>query len=150
MMMPLMLGRKRIQKDYYETFKFLLRNPYCVGIVGGKPSSALYLVGYKNDSIIVFDPHYVQPASKNLSHFKKQFRSYFNKNLNTVNIQELESSMSVGFYFRDNKEFAHFCRILKENRNVLKDVIVVKDLTPDYILNQDVFMEENEDWFIVL
>ncbi len=40
----------------------VLRFPQSVGIVGGRPSSSLYFVGYQGDSVIYLDPHDMQPV----------------------------------------------------------------------------------------
>jgi cysteine protease ATG4 len=34
--------------------------PTSVGIIGGVPSKALYIVGHEGDDLIYLDPHYVQ------------------------------------------------------------------------------------------
>jgi len=45
-LIPLMLGLKSINEEYYCTLKALLSFSSTVGVMGGKPKSALYLVGY--------------------------------------------------------------------------------------------------------
>lgn len=149
-MLPLMLGVSKIQPDYYDTFKYFLKSKYSVGIIGGKPRSALYIAGCKENSVIVLDPHYVQPASKSLTDLKTQYESYFLKKLITNNIQDLESSMTIGFYFRNQEEFQCFHRSLIEDWEIIKGIICVKDYTPNYALYDLDAIDENEDGFIVL
>jgi cysteine protease ATG4 len=38
----------------------MLSLPYSLGIIGGVPGKALYIVGFEGDEIIYLDPHYVQ------------------------------------------------------------------------------------------
>ncbi|OMJ90812.1 hypothetical protein SteCoe_6794 [Stentor coeruleus] len=133
-MLPLMLGIRKIQQNYVESLKKILQNKYSVGIIGGKPNSALYLAGIKNDSVIVFDPHYVQDASSSLSDFKRTLSTYFNPSLNTVEIENLESSITIGFYLRNEEDFADFSDQVV-NEKGLNNIIFIKNETPDYMLD---------------
>lgn len=46
----------------------ILKIPQFNGMIGGKPSKALYFVGADGEDLIYLDPHYVQSSSnrKNL------------------------------------------------------------------------------------
>ena len=149
-MLPLMLGVSKIQHELYDAFKYLLRSPYTVGFIGGKPKSALYIVGYKENSVIILDPHFVQRSSISIVDFRRNYESYFNKKFMSIKMHELESSVSVGFYFRNREEFFCFEEGLLENREIARDVVFVKELTPEYLLRDVELPEENEDGFIVL
>ncbi|OMJ95099.1 hypothetical protein SteCoe_1640 [Stentor coeruleus] len=133
-MLPLMLGVRKIQSNYIDSLKKIFQNKYSVGIIGGKLKSALYLAGIKNNSVIVFDPHYVQDASSSLSDFKRTLDTYFNPSLNTVEIENLESSMTVGFYFRNEEDFIDFSNQVV-NEKELNNIIFIKNQTPDYLLD---------------
>lgn len=57
--MPFMSGFHKIQQDCYSFLKMILDMPECIGIIGGKPRSALYFVGYQDDNFMMMDPHFV-------------------------------------------------------------------------------------------
>lgn len=133
-MLPLMLGIRKIQQNYIDSLKKILQNKYSVGVIGGKPKSALYLVGIKNNSVIVFDPHYVQEASSSLSDFKRTLNTYFNPSLNTVEIENLESSITVGFYIRNEEDFTDFSNQIASEPG-LNNIIFIKNETPNYMLD---------------
>ena len=150
LMMPLMLGMSKIHHDYYSSFKILIENKYSIGIIGGRPKSALYIVGYKDDEIIVLDPHFVQHANASITELKRNYANYFNRDFITVRINDLESSLSVGMYFRDEEEFFDFEEYWIKNAETFKEIILIRNQTPDYLLDNFVMPEENEDGFIVL
>lgn len=39
-----------------------LQLPHSVGMIGGKPSQALYFIGYTGDEVVFLDPHITQNA----------------------------------------------------------------------------------------
>lgn len=149
-LIPLMLGVKKIDESYYETFKVLLKSPNSVGVIGGKPRSALYIVGFKDSEVIYLDPHFVQKASSSLEDLKKRYYMYFNRKFLTAEFSELESSMSVGYYFRNEYEFRNFQSFLEKNEDSIKGVIAIKDYTPQYMLSDQINLKENEDGFIMI
>lgn len=38
--------------------------PQCIGIVGGRPSSSLYFIGFQEENIVYLDPHHVQAVRR--------------------------------------------------------------------------------------
>src|SRR5690606_29132058 len=56
------LGIDHVNPVYYPFIEACLTFPQSVGVAGGKPSSALYFVGYEDDDLIYLDPHYTRPA----------------------------------------------------------------------------------------
>ncbi len=49
-----------IDSCYQSTLLHLLRDPACVGVVGGRPRHSLYFVGAQEDNLIHLDPHFCQ------------------------------------------------------------------------------------------
>lgn len=54
------IAEKTIDAFDYSAILNLLTLPSSLGIIGGVPSKALYLVGYEGDEVLYLDPHYVQ------------------------------------------------------------------------------------------
>lgn len=54
------VAEKEIDDMDFNSMVTLLNLPSSLGIIGGVPSKALYLVGYEGDELIYLDPHYVQ------------------------------------------------------------------------------------------
>ena len=60
---PQRLGLEKVDIGYYPLIKEILGCRLSMGILGGKRASALYFIGYQNDTIITLDPHYTQVSS---------------------------------------------------------------------------------------
>jgi cysteine protease ATG4 len=58
------LGMKNLEPRFFNMIKELLDIRFSVGIMGGINGKAFYIVGYQDNSFIVFDPHYVQVSIK--------------------------------------------------------------------------------------
>lgn len=44
----------------HTIFQMCFRSPQSIGVIGGKPNQALYLVGCVGDEVIYLDPHTTQ------------------------------------------------------------------------------------------
>ncbi|ELV12252.1 Cysteine protease ATG4B, partial [Tupaia chinensis] len=55
-------GEININEAYVETLKHCFMMPQSLGVIGGKPNSAHYFIGYVGDELIYLDPHTTQPA----------------------------------------------------------------------------------------
>uniref|UniRef100_A0AAZ3Q3M6 Cysteine protease n=1 Tax=Oncorhynchus tshawytscha TaxID=74940 RepID=A0AAZ3Q3M6_ONCTS len=62
LLIPLRLGLSDINKAYIETLKQCFQLPQSLGVIGGKPNSAHYFIGYVGEELIYLDPHTTQPA----------------------------------------------------------------------------------------
>lgn len=146
LLIPLMLGKSKIEAKYYKSLQFFLSCKFSVGIIGLKQNSALYLIGYQEDQVIVMDPHHTKKACKDLNEFKARVGEYFSHALLTVNVKDLGSSMAVGFYIKNNEDFCQFEQFFQENEEIVQGLVTLKDQTTEY------FFEETSDEsdFIVL
>lgn len=106
--------------NYLEIVKMFMKSPYSIGMVGGKPSSALYFVGLHQDDFLYLDPHYVQ-NSTNLKNIDALLDTYFCENIKTMKAQHISPSLALGFYFRnalEAKDFYYFLqKISKTNED---------------------------------
>ncbi|XP_048811215.1 cysteine protease ATG4B [Lagopus muta] len=62
LLIPLRLGLTEINEAYIETLKHCFMMPQSLGVIGGKPNSAHYFIGYVGEELIYLDPHTTQPA----------------------------------------------------------------------------------------
>lgn len=66
-LIPLRLGLNELDVVYEEYLKEALRLPQTVGIIGGSPRHAVYIIGFQDNSFINLDPHLIQNAVNVLS-----------------------------------------------------------------------------------
>jgi cysteine protease ATG4 len=59
-LVPLRLGLNELDLTYEEYLKEALKLPQTVGIIGGSPRHAVYILGFQDDSFIDLDPHFSQ------------------------------------------------------------------------------------------
>ena len=48
---------------YIAQLRAVLTWRQSIGIVGGRPSSSLYFIGFQHEHVLYLDPHEVQPVS---------------------------------------------------------------------------------------
>mmetsp|Transcript_4851 Transcript_4851/g.4720 ORF Transcript_4851/g.4720 Transcript_4851/m.4720 type:complete len:157 (+) Transcript_4851:875-1345(+) len=153
-MIPLMLGLGSIHQEYYETLKFFLNIPQTVGIIGGKPKSALYIVGYQNNSLLFLDPHLAQAACTSDQDLLNKIETYHCSSYKLIPMSSAESSISLGYYFRNKESFLEFERIINENRDAVKGLIGVQEFTPEYCTEDfevpDIKTSDSDEEYVVL
>lgn len=99
--------------NYLEIVGKLMKSQYSVGMVGGKPSSALYFVGLHRDNFLFLDPHYVQ-SSANVENIDLLLDTFFCENTKSMKTKNISPSLGLGFYFRNPLEIKNFYYFLKE------------------------------------
>ena len=59
-LVPLRLGLNELDLIYEDYLKEALKLSQTVGIIGGSPRHAVYILGFQDDSFIDLDPHFSQ------------------------------------------------------------------------------------------
>uniref|UniRef100_A0A183TCS2 Cysteine protease n=1 Tax=Schistocephalus solidus TaxID=70667 RepID=A0A183TCS2_SCHSO len=125
LIVPLRLGLHDLNLSYIGALKGLFRLPQCVGILGGRPNHALWLIGYVGDSVLCLDPHTTQPAVHLGCPTPSLFSSEANLDSPTLDgsfhceipvrmpFQRLDPSMAVGFVCRTEADFDNLCDSLR-------------------------------------
>lgn len=130
-LLPLMLGVNKVETRYYSLIKLLLKMNDSVGIIGGMTRSALYFVGFQNDSLIYLDPHIVKIALKSNDELYSSLDSFVSDKARLLPLSKVKASMSVGFYFNSQEAFNRFQRGVEGTRSILQGIISVVNRSPD-------------------
>ena len=100
------LGINEISEEYYDTIKKFFEIPHNLGIIGGKNNSAHYFFGESDGKLIYLDPHYSQKSVEKIKDlYDRGYESYEAKNLFILDIKYMSPCFTMGFHFRNLKEF---------------------------------------------
>uniref|UniRef100_A0AC35U6I0 Cysteine protease n=1 Tax=Rhabditophanes sp. KR3021 TaxID=114890 RepID=A0AC35U6I0_9BILA len=108
---PVRLGLKKVNKCYYEHFKVLFSTEACVGILGGKPKRALYLIGCYDNELIYLDPHMAQPYV-DLSNNEASLQSYFCQDPQKIDFANIDPSCGIGLLVNSKKQLDETIKML--------------------------------------
>uniref|UniRef100_A0A674PBG2 Cysteine protease n=1 Tax=Takifugu rubripes TaxID=31033 RepID=A0A674PBG2_TAKRU len=110
LLIPLRLGLSDINGAYIETLKKCFMLPQSLGVIGGKPNSAHYFIGYVGGELIYLDPHTTQTAVEPCEHGQFPDDTYHCQHPPCrMHICELDPSIAVGFFCRTEDEFDDWC-----------------------------------------
>ena len=114
------LGLDNVTSDYYPSIFKLFSCKECLGIIGGKKwtNSASYFFGYYENFLLFLDPHFNNQSFDRLDN--NTISSYRNKIIYKIDIKTLKAGFTIGFLFRNMKEFLDLLAFLndyKKNQN---------------------------------
>jgi len=100
LIIPLRLGLSSINPIYISGLKACLQMPQSVGMIGGKPSQALYFIGYVGEEVVFLDPHVTQNATdmdeSNIDQFDDT--SYHCESSSRINFLNMDPSLALVSY----------------------------------------------------
>ncbi|KAG5851164.1 hypothetical protein ANANG_G00090130 [Anguilla anguilla] len=141
LLIPLRLGLSDINEAYIETLKQCFMLPQSLGVIGGKPNSAHYFIGFVGEELIYLDPHTTQPAVEPCEDGQVPDDTYHCQHPPCrMHICELDPSIAVGFFCRTEDDFDDWClriRKLSCSKEGLPMFELV-DSQPSHLINTDV------------
>lgn len=89
--------------------------PQSLGVIGGKPNSAHYFIGYVGEELIYLDPHTTQPAVEVADRRSIPDESFHCQHPpSRMRIGELDPSIAVGFFCKTEDDFDDWCQQVKK------------------------------------
>ncbi|XP_041127135.1 cysteine protease ATG4B-like isoform X2 [Polyodon spathula] len=141
LLIPLRLGLSEINEAYIETLKKCFMLPQSLGVIGGKPNSAHYFIGYVGEELIYLDPHTTQPSVEPCDDGLVPDDSYHCEHPPCrMHIRELDPSIAVGFFCSTEEDFDDWClhiRKMSGRRDALPMFELV-DRQPSHFMSSDV------------
>lgn len=110
LLVPLVLGVGRLNPVYAPQLSAILAMPQSLGIVGGRPGSSLYFVGYQDESFLFLDPHQVQPAATS----DELWTTFRCDVLRTLPLPSIDPSLALGFHCKDTAQYLDLCERLSQ------------------------------------
>uniref|UniRef100_A0AAY4E278 Cysteine protease n=1 Tax=Denticeps clupeoides TaxID=299321 RepID=A0AAY4E278_9TELE len=141
LLIPLRLGLTDINEAYIETLKQCFMMPQSLGVIGGKPNSAHYFIGFVGEELIYLDPHTTQPAVEPSEDGQVPDDSYHCQHPPCrMDICELDPSIAAGFFCKTEDDFDDWCARIRKmscSRGSLPMFELV-DSQPSHLISADV------------
>ncbi|XP_046657433.1 cysteine protease ATG4B-like [Daphnia pulicaria] len=119
LVVPLRLGLLNINPIYIDSLKACLQMPQSIGMIGGKPSQALYFIGYVGDDVVFLDPHLTQNAI-DLDEDEFDDSSYHPATCARISFQSMDPSLAVCFSCTTHSEWKDLLRQFKDMTEIGK------------------------------
>lgn len=114
LIVPLRLGLSEINPVYLDGLKSCFHCPQSIGVIGGKPNQALYLIGCVGDEVIYLDPHTTQRSglieNKLTDEQKEMDCTYHCKYASRIPMLAMDPSVAVCFLCRSRTDFDDLCK----------------------------------------
>ena len=107
----LRLGLSDINPVYKSGLKKTFSLPSSLGVIGGSPNHALYLVGVVDDSVLYLDPHSTQSASS-----CPDSSYHLNRLSGRIDMSLLDPSLALCFLCTTEQEFDNLCIAIQVRR----------------------------------
>ncbi|CAF4581302.1 unnamed protein product, partial [Rotaria sp. Silwood1] len=107
-LVPLRLGLNELDLIYEDYLKAALKLSQTVGIIGGSPRHAVYIIGFQDDNFINLDPHFIQ-TTVNVLENTFDTSSYSCSAPKILTAKKMDPNCTLGFYCRDKADFEMFC-----------------------------------------
>lgn len=120
-LVPLMLGHDKVNPRYLPSLRAIFEFPQSLGVLGGKPGGATYLVGIQDGQLLYLDPHQVQQTVL-LSSDKPDVdtSSYHCRVPRKMPLEAMDPSLALGFYCKTQEDLEDFCERASELAKVSK------------------------------
>jgi len=115
-----------LESNYFKGLLELFDLPNNIGIIGGKGSKAVYFVGKRNESQLVYiDPHYVQESDFTVETLKEKIDNYKANKFFEIKIQDCTPSLTVGFFCGKPHDFNEICELICKSKNVSEIIKII-------------------------
>ncbi|KAG9149724.1 hypothetical protein Leryth_012437 [Lithospermum erythrorhizon] len=110
LLVPLVLGLDKINPRYLPLLGSTFTFPQSLGILGGRPGVSTYIIGVQDEKAFYLDPHETQPVVDIMGDCSEVDTSSFHCSIiRQFPLDSIDPSLAIGFYCRDENDFADFC-----------------------------------------
>ncbi len=111
LLVPMRLGTDVLNEAYGALIRAALASPLSVGIVGGRPSRAFYIVGFQEAALLFLDPHILQPALLDVDQSVARGECHTER-VCEMALCELDPTLLFGFLCQTPADLAELCSLL--------------------------------------
>lgn len=112
---PLRLGLSELNPLYSRGIKATFRFPQTLGMLGGRPSHALYFLGYVGSQLLYLDPHVTQTMADLDGPDSETFpdSSYHCERVGRIELTDIDPSVSLCFFIDTEAELESWISMAK-------------------------------------
>ena len=108
------LGLKKVPPEYFPAVRAFFMQQLNVGIIGGRPREAYFLVGMQEESLIFLDPHNTLEADPcDRQHIEMNHTKFHEGIAKKIHFTKIDPSMTFGFYLHDHKDYIKFEKFME-------------------------------------
>ena len=151
LLIPLRLGLNKINDIYIEYLLNFFKLNQFVGIIGGRPRKSLYFIGNHNKTLKYLDPHNIQETViyDNCFPRMKELLSYHTMYPGSIDINNIDPSMTLGFYINDKNDLDTLMNETNKIFNNKDYFFEFKEENIDYDNLLDNVVECIDDWEVL-
>ena len=114
------LGLKQVEPEYLQLLQAFFACSLNMGLLGGKPGEAYYLVGIQGQSMIFLDPHCTQDAV-NPANIRQRHTSYHESSAKRILYTKLDASVGFAFLLKKDSDFQKFQQFMHQGKLRLRE-----------------------------
>lgn len=130
------LGMKSVEREYIDVLRSFFHCTLNVGILGGRPGEAYYLVGIQEDFLIFLDPHCTNDAVANdILEIKKSHMNYHESTAKKIHFSKLDPSLGFCFLIKKESDYEKLRTFINAGKRVHKKswIFNAMDKKPDFM-----------------
>jgi hypothetical protein len=129
-----MLGQKSVDPVYLDVIEMFFKLKINVGILGGRPGEAYYLIGLQEGYLIFLDPHTIQEAV-DPSEIRQQHTTYHESSAKKIHFTKLDPALGFTFLLTCENDYKRLCDFMKKGkeRHGKNWIFHTMETKPDYM-----------------
>jgi hypothetical protein len=127
---------KTVQQEYLEVIRMFFGLKFNVGILGGRPGEAYYLIGLQDGYLIFLDPHNTQDSVKpDPKSIREAHTSYHESSAKKIHYSKLDPSLGFSFLLNKESDMDKFRQFMKDGKAIHQKnwIFYSQETKPDYM-----------------
>ena len=127
---------KQVQPEYLDVIRSFFGNQTNVGILGGRPGEAYFLVGLQDEFLVFLDPHNTLEAVPNdIVSIRQNHMSYHESTAKKIHFSKLDPSLGFAFLLKKKSDYEKMKDFMELGKRIHKKnwIFHAMQTKPDYM-----------------
>ena len=137
----------RVEPEFLDVIRYFFACKVNVGILGGRPGEAYYLIGLQDEFLIFLDPHNTQEAvASDQDSIKKMHTSYHESNAKKIHFSKLDPSLGFAFLLKKKSDYTRFKDFMTNGKKIHNKnwIFNCMETKPDYMCSKPKKSKKNK------